>query len=332
MSRADARGRLLRTAAIAATVSSIGLGVRDARAGRPDFPCRGCFLESAARATGPVPLLVLLHGDGQRAIEVVAPFSKPAVERGIALVALACPRELGCRTASFWQWNGDPAWLDARVRDVADATPIDADRTWIAGWSGGASYLGDHAPSLGGRFAAAVFLGGGMAPPVGARCPAPALPVRFLVGDANPLHGLAVALRGYFDGCGGEVVWDLRRGVDHSGEHRALVAPGAAAAILDWLAAHSRAREEPKPAPDIESAAPSSAPEPHAEPTAKAVSEPTGVLRTPLASATHCAPCGACELRAAEPSAVPLAAIVAVLLVSRRAGGAKRKGRASRRE
>lgn len=42
-------------------------------------------------------------------------------------------------------------------------------------------------------------------------------------------------LRGYFDNCRAEVVWDLIEGADHGREEAALTARKAGA-ILDWLA------------------------------------------------------------------------------------------------
>ncbi len=47
-------------------------------------------------------------------------------------------------------------------------------------------------------------------------------------------------LRGWFDDCGQDVVWDLVRGGDHDQEDRALDRRKALA-ILDWLADHARA-------------------------------------------------------------------------------------------
>ncbi|HEU0033043.1 MAG TPA: hypothetical protein VFQ53_20565 [Kofleriaceae bacterium] len=74
-----------------------------------------------------------------------------------------------------------------------------------------------------------------------ATCPDRALPAYFLVGDRNPLHALAVALRDYFTGCHQDVVWDLVRRGDHDREDRALTTKKAVA-ILDWVADHARAK------------------------------------------------------------------------------------------
>lgn len=203
---------------------------------RAAAPCAGCVLE-AGRGDDPVPLVVVLHGDREHAPAAAARWRAAIRARGWALLALECPRRLGCAD-SFWRWDGDPGWIEAQVDAAAARLAIDPARVYLVGWSGGASYLGAHAARWHDRFAAIVVHGGGMAP-AEADCPARALPAYFLVGDHNPLHALARALRSYFDGCGGDVVWDLVAGADHDREAAALTAKKAAS-ILDWLAAYRR--------------------------------------------------------------------------------------------
>jgi poly(3-hydroxybutyrate) depolymerase len=57
--------------------------------------------------------------------------------------------------------------------------PIDRQRIWIVGWSGGGSYIGYRTQELEQTFAAIVIRGGGMPPEV-ATCPAAKTPVYFL--------------------------------------------------------------------------------------------------------------------------------------------------------
>lgn len=203
-----------------------------AAAPRKDFPCKGCLLE--ARATKS-PLLIVLHGDGQNALSMEPAWSKPAAAHKTSLLLAQCPKDLGCKD-SFWRWNGDPKWLDGLADAVAKEYPVDADRVWLAGWSGGATYLGLRAFELSGRFAAMTIDGGGMAP--SAVCPKRVLPSYFLVGDQNPYHHYAIGLRDALTRCTGEVEWDLRKGQAHAGEWTALVA--SAGKILTWLEAHPR--------------------------------------------------------------------------------------------
>lgn len=199
---------------------------------RKDFPCKGCLLE--ARTTKS-PLLIVLHGDGQNAAAMAPAWTKPAAAHKVSLLLAECPKDLGCKD-SFWKWNGDPKWLDGLADAVSKDYPVDADRVWLAGWSGGGTYLGLRAFDLSNRFAAMTIDGGGMAPSTA--CPKRTLPTYFLVGDQNPYHQYAIDLRDAVTRCKGEIVWDLRKGQGHPGEWTALVKDGDK--ILTWLEAHPR--------------------------------------------------------------------------------------------
>lgn len=224
-------------------LSSRGLSAPDVRT---DFPCKGClFFPPPAGATNS-PLLVVLHGDapgGKRPLvqRDAEPFVAAAIARGIAVLAPACPRDQGCLVGSYWQWTqGDPpAWLMQQVDAVRKEWSVDESRVWIAGWSGGASFLGYHYPRFGERFGAVIFAGGGM-PPYSKDCAPCTPPAYFLVGDQNPLHHLAKDLKTRVLACSNDVTWDLLPGKDHAGEWRALKAAGKVGELLDWLAKHPR--------------------------------------------------------------------------------------------
>lgn len=194
-------------------------------------PCKGCVLD-VPTSTTPVPLVVVLHGDRERATAAAARWHAAVQHRGWALLALQCPADLGCGD-SFWKWDGDPSWVRDQVAAVVAAHSIDTRRIYLVGWSGGASYIGWRATAWTGLFAALVIHGGGMAP-AEATCVDHGRPVYFLVGDHNPLHRLAKQLRDYFETCKHEVMWDLVPGADHAREDAALTSKKAAA-ILDWL-------------------------------------------------------------------------------------------------
>jgi poly(3-hydroxybutyrate) depolymerase len=198
-----------------------------------DKPCAGC---RAVLPPGrdPVPLLVVLHGDwGYGPADMVAAWEPHALRRGVGVLALRCPRELGCK-GSFWQWNGDPAWVTSAVDAVAAERPIDRRRVWLAGWSGGASYMGLRASAFQRSFSALVYHGGGIPPagPCGDAASGRA-PVYFLVGSGNPLHSLAVRLREHHTACRDDVTWKILSGADHAAEWRALDAKGDE--IVSWL-------------------------------------------------------------------------------------------------
>ena len=201
-------------------------------------PCKGCTLDvpaaRGAQADRKLPLLVVLHGDREHAPAAAARWRGAAKQRGWAVLALECPADRGCKD-SWWKWDGEPSWVVEQVAAVAKAAPIDPARIYLAGWSGGATYLGMHAAIWSGAFAAVVFHGGGHRPSAG--CPERPLPAYFLAGDRNPFHDRVQDLRGWFEDCRQDVAWDLVRGGDHDKEDRALDRRKALA-ILDWLAAH----------------------------------------------------------------------------------------------
>jgi len=175
-----------------------------------------------ALASTPRPLVVVLHGDREHGREAAARWRSAVDAHGWTLLALDVPTG-----NSWWRWNGDPQWVIDRANQVPHS------EAYLVGWSGGATYIGMHAPAWHGTFAAVVLHGGGMAPPdPDTACTD--LPAYFLVGDKNPLHALAKDLRGYFDGCDADVVWDLVKGADHAGEEKALTRRKANA-VLDWL-------------------------------------------------------------------------------------------------
>jgi len=203
-------------------------------------PCERCTLDVPRQLDhdhpGPVPLLVVLHGDREAATAATRRWRAAALARGWVLLGLQCPTQEGCKD-SWWKWDGDPAWLLAQIAKVEASVAIDPKRVYLVGWSGGATYLGRHAQAWEATIAALVFHGGGHQPSE-AECVG-RLPAYFLVGDRNPLHELMKDLRAYFDRCGQDVAWDLVRGGDHDKEERALDR-AKALAILDWLAARPK--------------------------------------------------------------------------------------------
>lgn len=200
-----------------------------------DWPCSGCItvVPPSYSPERPAPLMVALHGDGASTDLVVRMWREPLERRGYLLLALRCPRELGCEN-SFWRWHGDPAWIMAKVDAVEAAYSIDPSRVYLSGWSGGSTYMGLSAPLLSPRFAAINLNGGGVPPPSG-ECGTCKPPVYYFAGSRNPMISLVRNTADHFKRCGHEVVWDLGQDLDHPGELQAIFAGPVAERVVAWL-------------------------------------------------------------------------------------------------
>lgn len=206
----------------------------------PAPPCKGCVLEvPKAIPDRGAPLLVVLHGDRQQASAAAVRWRAATKARGWVLLSLQCPVDEGCKD-SWWRWNGDLGYLRRMIDKVADTTKIDRSKIGLAGWSGGASFIGANARYLEDTYAGFVFHGGGMDADEDG-CTPYKQRAYFLVGDKNPLHELAIAVRERFDRCGSEVVWDVIKGGDHDREDRALDLKKALF-LLDWITSSTSTR------------------------------------------------------------------------------------------
>jgi predicted esterase len=205
-----------------------------ARTRTTNEPCKDCVAITPV-TTAPSPLLVVLHGDfGITPADLAAKWDRFAAPRDVAVLSLACPKDRGCK-GSWWQWDGDPSWVTAQVDALAAKHPIDRSRMYLAGWSGGATYIGMRTQAFEKTFAGLVLHGGGHRP-MGEGCGGTKTPVAFLYGTGNPLHDLAVRLHDHYEACGSEMRTTLLPKADHDAELRALDDHGSA--ILDWLLAH----------------------------------------------------------------------------------------------
>lgn len=275
--------------------------------------CEGC-VATAPKGDEKVPLIVILHGDwggGPKLMhDTWLRFTKP---RNVALLALQCPKDDGCK-GSWWKWNGDPKWIERQIDAFADDHPIDRERLWIAGWSGGATYIGMHTQEIEATFAGIVIHGGGYWP-LKEGCAATPSGVFFLYGDHNPLHAHAVELHDHYEKCGNELSTTLLKGADHEGEWKALDSNGGK--ILDWLANKKRV----KPAPVIATPTPPPAAT-LPPPTASFTPPPAAKLPPPARSG-----CG-CSVPAPSSDRAPLLLLViAAAIVTIRSRSASAHGR-----
>src|SRR4051794_24198850 len=95
------------------------------------------------------PLLVALHGDEGDPALVASLWGPVTSARGVILFAPQCPTSSGCR-ANWWAWlqsgpTYDERWLGRQAQLVERRYTIDRKREYIAGWSGGADFLGWYA-------------------------------------------------------------------------------------------------------------------------------------------------------------------------------------------
>jgi poly(3-hydroxybutyrate) depolymerase len=199
-------------------------------------PCSGCTVDLPPERTDPQPILVVLHGNHETATAASARWRDAALAKGFAVLGLTCPRHRGCDDGKWYAWRETPSFVTDALATIARDMPLDPARTYLAGWSGGASAIGQHLDAWT-PFAGIVIHGGGQAPADGA-CPSRAVPVYFLVGDDNPAHAAAIRLREHLETCAARVEWDLLRGANHADEKRALDRDKGEH-ILDWLAAHA---------------------------------------------------------------------------------------------
>jgi poly(3-hydroxybutyrate) depolymerase len=199
---------------------------------RQAAPCRDCVLSVPDHPAG---LLVVLHGDDTGASAAFIDWREAARRADLALLAPQCPSDRGCE-GSWWRWalsaRHDPEWLDAQIAAVASAARID--RVYVAGFSGGASYLAGWAPAHAGAISRVAFVSGGY--PATDRCPAQPLSTLFLIGGVDPMIATYVRpLAAWLRTCANvEIAWRVVPRLGHAAMHAAL-RNGRAAEVVSWL-------------------------------------------------------------------------------------------------
>ena len=199
-----------------------------------DAPCAGCLLVVPDHPAG---LLVVLHGDDAGASSAISDWRHAARHAQLALFAPQCPSDRGCQ-GSWWRWalsdQHDPQWLDAQIARAASAARTD--RVYVAGFSGGASYLASWAPAHAGAIARVAFVSGGY--PASQLCPARPMSALFLIGSEDPmLERYVRPLADWLTTCANvDITWRVVPRLGHAAMHAAL-RNGRAAEVVSWLIA-----------------------------------------------------------------------------------------------
>lgn len=142
-----------------------------------------------SNASSPVPLLLTLHGSYGKAHEMIGQWVGTARANGFIVAAPVAQRP------AAWQIRADgPQFMRALVDEIARIHPIDRQRTYLFGHSGGAVYALTLSMLESDYFAAtAVFAGAWRTPQEFIAVPYArrAVPVAIFIGDRDeyfPLH------------------------------------------------------------------------------------------------------------------------------------------------
>jgi poly(3-hydroxybutyrate) depolymerase len=215
-----------------------------------DWPCAGCIVQvPAGWGARKLPLFVALHGDEGDPALAASVWGPVAAAMHVVLFAPHCPASKGCSfpngagtTSSWWGWlqtggRYDDGWIGRQATLVERRFRIDRDREYIAGWSGGADYLGWYALRHADRFAAAAFVAGGV--PYTSSCPSRPLAAFFLMGstDFRYTSGQPDQVRALLTRCGSSTAEVVVQGADHATTIASLQG-GYARRLLGFLLRH----------------------------------------------------------------------------------------------
>ena len=201
---------------------------------RRDAPCPGCVLDAPQPSRA---LLVVLHGDDTGAGAMVSDWRDATRAAHLAFFAPECPRALGC-AGSWWRWweskRHDAAWLAQQIAAVQ--TKLGLTHVYLAGFSGGATYLSVWTPALAKTYPAIALVSGGA--PMTDACPTAAQSALLEIGgDDDMLDEYVRPFASHFGGCAGaKLTWRIIPRLGHHPMHQAL-ARGRAKEVIDWLLA-----------------------------------------------------------------------------------------------
>ncbi len=249
---------------LALSTSAVALAQTSGGSGGPigeteDWPCPGCIMGTPDNydSSQPTPLLITFHGDEGYPGYIHGAYygtnwsDGPAPLRGILVLSLQCPVELGCDLAnpdgdpSWWRWRGsdyyDPDWVGQQIDAVEAAYDVELRRIYAGSFSGGSSFLRSYGFENADRLAGLIISGGGGNP---ARdcLDACKIPVFLSIGDADYLYDLAQDTRQYAIDCEHELNYSEHAGIEHE-----IIVEDLPVA-LDWMLA--------RPHPCIEATGP----------------------------------------------------------------------------
>lgn len=150
---------------------------------------RAYYLYVPDGATGPLPMVVLLHGSGGNGLFMLQRWQDIAAREHIVLLA---PDSL--HTNVGWDLHNDgPDYIHAAIQAVAAGHPIDFHRLYLFGQSGGAVYALNLAMLESEYFAAAAYHAGGWRKPAEyhfADYAKRKIPIAAFVGDKDEYFSL----------------------------------------------------------------------------------------------------------------------------------------------
>lgn len=207
---------------------------------RTHFPCTGCLFDTPTEYShdSPTPLLITLHGDEGHPASIHRVYNEQpgfGKKAGFIVASLKCPKSLNCdQTASvapgsvkanysWWLWQRfipehDPSWINRQVDKIERQYNIDLSRVYLAGFSGGTTYISTWGVDNSNRYAGMILSAGGGLKEVETKacdqqCP---LAVVISTGLDDFLHPNAKASRDFAQRCGHELLYRETAGKGHT--------------------------------------------------------------------------------------------------------------------
>lgn len=198
---------------------------------RNNYPCTGCLFDTPDQYSHdtPTPLLITLHGDEGHPASIHRVYNEQpgfGKKAGFIVASLKCPKSLNCdKTASvapgavkanysWWLWQRfipehDPNWINRQVNKIERQYNVDLSRVYLAGFSGGTTYISTWGVDNSNRYAGMILSAGGGLKEVETKacdqlCP---LAVVISTGLDDFLHPNAKASRDFARRCGHELLY-----------------------------------------------------------------------------------------------------------------------------